>query len=165
MSKIVGMIESGLEVAFRVPKAEWTRVVRVADLHPETFRKVMEYGAMRLVNDRVGGKDVTGDKLAEAIESVWQNIQNGDWDETRERLSPFDAAMRELLFKQLRKTGLKGPEAAKQARKVDESIRLLGARRAEKLGHGVETATDYIRGVLNETATRMAEAKVMDDLI
>jgi hypothetical protein len=159
------MIESGLEVAFRVPKASWTRVVRVADLHPETFRKVVEYGAMRLVNDRVGGKDVTGDKLAEAIEAVWSNIQTGDWDEARERLSPFDAAMRELLFKQLRKTGLKGADAAKQARKMDEAIRLLATRRAEKVGESVEAAEAKVREVLTETATRMAEAKVMDDLI
>ena len=167
MSAFEALVEGGATLTFRVPKAEWTRQIAIRDLPLGTILKCLEYGAMRLINDRVGGESMTGDKLAEALATLETRIHEGDWADASERLSPMDRAVRDVLTAALKATGLKAADAAKDAKEVDTAVATLAQRRFAAGKHdSLEAAVDYIAATVEAKAREMVAAKgKADDLI
>lgn len=158
MSDKIGMVK------FRVAKADFEQSIDWDELPLESQRRIAAYGALRLVNDRVGGEALTGEKLTAAIAAVMEKITSGDWGSRatgQGRLSEHGRAVRDVLEAALVATGSKRADAEKDARDPEAAFRLLAERKAKKTGRGdIDTIVDEISAAIHARAEQIvASAK------
>lgn len=103
------------ELTFSIAGGQVT--VETKDLPDESIIAVLNYGATRFINDKVGGKDKTAEEKAALADAWITRLKEGDLSPARgPRKDPMQIEMDRIVAEHLVKAGWKKTDAVKEGK-------------------------------------------------